>query len=241
MGNPEGRIAWHARIVRAFLSGMAVSGIMVGLSTNASGAAKGGAAEIVQTDGTTPQVTGGSATPFEIKLPAAAACQGDTMHDFYLLYGYVVPVAMTPASVTYHGELPRQGTALVSTEGQPYAAQDTVVNTGEIPALPSFSWAAYVHHLNVLSAKAYNFGIACSNRAGMTTAYWNATIAFAPSNSDKGGFTWRILSADSPTSSGSADATLIGVAVAVVVAFGAGGAILLWRRRRLVVGSPRGA
>ena len=47
---------------------------------------------------------GGSATPFGLRLPEGAACQGDSADDSYRVEAFLVPEGTDPGSVVY-GEL----------------------------------------------------------------------------------------------------------------------------------------
>jgi hypothetical protein len=204
--------------------------LALGLSGVASASSSARMAELVQVDGTTPIRTAGSATPFVIKLPTGAACPGDTAHKYYLVNSYVVPISTDPGTLTFEGGVPPGDTTIVSTSGVPYTAQDTIEYTGGIAPLPAFSWAGYAHHPDGrLVPGTYNVGLACANREGKATTYWNAKITVQASSTDSGGFTWSVIGAPKARSGGSQAGTIIGFVIAVVI-FG-GVAALLWGRR----------
>jgi hypothetical protein len=202
----------------------------LGATPAASAAPATRAAEILRPNGSARLKTGGSGTPFAFALPQGAACPGDTAHKFFLLDSYVLPATTNPGTVSFRGGVPKQGTDLVAVDGEPYEAVNTAENTGAIPGLPTFSWAAYAHHLNILGAKTFNFGIMCANRYGAATTYWNAEVAFTASSTDPGGFTWTVIGVPKATSGGTSVATVAGVAIGVAAV---GGVLaLVWSRRR---------
>ncbi len=90
-----------------------------------------------------PVPSGGSSTPFTVALPPRAACPGDTAHDGYRVYSYLVPKGTDLSSVTFV-EYPSTGYGLVF-GGRYYGAVNTALHTGQIIGIPNdFEWGALV-------------------------------------------------------------------------------------------------
>jgi hypothetical protein len=195
----------------------------------ASATPVGGSAEVVQPNGSTLSF-GGSSTPFGLRLPPKAACPGDTAHQFFLVSSYVVPVTVSPGAVRYGGGgYPQPGTPMIGANLESYVAINTGLGTGQVPALPLFSWEAYAQH-GGWPPGTYNVGVACADRSGATARYWNAEVRFTSDAGDRGGFTWTVIGGPKPTSGASSARTVAGVAIALVVVGGIA-ALLLLRRR----------
>jgi hypothetical protein len=179
----------------------------------ASGAVMSGPATIVG-PGDTP-VSSGDALhhPWYFNLPARASCPGDTAKQGYLTFSYAEPVVggTAPGDIIYTpGGPPAPGTALVDINGSPYGPANTAIATspggpGQVGSpLPEFSWAPYVGSFSAtaeaakqagyaLHAGTWNIGIACANRRGQTTNYWNAQVRLSPPTAT-GDFAWTVVS-----------------------------------------------
>jgi hypothetical protein len=187
---------------------------------------------IAASDGSTVLKSGGSATPFTIKLPKTAACPGDSEHRQFYVDTYVVPVTTDPGTLVFAGGWPTVGTVLVTAAGDAYTAQTTAVDSGQILTLPVFSWGPFAPHRDVLPNGTYNVGIMCADRSSHAAAYWNSVVTLSESRSDRGGFVWTIAG-DPTAKSTSGDGTaVIIVSVVVVLAVTIGGSFALWRWRR---------
>jgi hypothetical protein len=203
----------------------------------ASAATNAGAAEVVgQNDA--PLNSGGSATLFTLKLPDGAACPGDTAHKGYLLFSYTVPVEVAPDRVTFPSNSPNIGVDLIDTNGEPFVAQATGVDTGVVPQPPPFVWSRYDHHPEALPPGTYNVGLACVYNYRVVK-YWNARVTFVASDRDPGGFTWTASAPIRPSSGGSSgDPWIVVAAVAGALVVAAGVGWWVRRGRKPVAGRP---
>ncbi len=182
----------------------------------------------------TPLNSGGSATPYGVLLPSGASCPGDTAHDGYLVYSYLVPAGVSPAAVSFKTGDPSKYYGYIS-QGSYYGAVNTAEDTGEIVGIPpEFTWSrltpADLFPQGVQTAT-WDDGIACANTHGVVTNYWNSEIVFEASAKDPGGFTWRVVHPPAASSNAGSNlwlwvgATLIGLAVIL------GFTVLLFSRR----------
>jgi hypothetical protein len=214
-----------------------VLGISLLSSTGRAGAAVvSGTAEITAPYGTTPLDSGGSATEYGVVLPAAAACPGDTAHQGYRIYSYLVPQNVPLSSLTVKGAAPFRGDAGhpyfgYIAFGEYYGPVNTDLNTGGIPDLPpEFTWSRLTRHdlfANGQTSAVWDGGILCATANGVVTNDWNTAIQFTASAADPGGFTWKVVH---PPSTSFFNGVTIGVALilfAVVV-----GAFAIIRGRR---------
>ena len=211
-------------VVVGLFSGWLVS------APKAAAAPAAGTAEILEVNGVTPLSVGGSRTAFDLRLPPHAACPGDTAHKFYLIDSYMVPVAVSPATIRYVGGEPfaDRGSSLGG-GGEPYSETNTEIVTGRIPNPPTLDWAAMVHHPEYLGT--YNIGVSCVNHSGSTVSYWNAVVTFTASSADPGGFTWTVSQAASGHKSGSSATSWV-LTTAILVVVGGAVALVVLRRRR---------
>jgi hypothetical protein len=181
--------------------------------------------------------SGGSAAVFGLQLPSGAACPGDSYHKGYQVYSYAVPVGTDPAAVTFPSSVPVPGVDLITVAGVPFVSQFTEPDTAVIPSLPEFSWSRYDHDTAELPPGQYNVGIACvhGNGAGKVVKFWNVKVDFAASSRDPGGFTWRVVGAQSaPANQHTSDLSVVLIGLAALLALGLA---ITWavhhRRRRL--------
>lgn len=169
--------------------------------------------------------SGGSATPFGLRVPSGAACQGDSAAGSYRVEAFMVPTGTDPASLVY-GELAPEGEnawGLWDTNTESFdgglTAQADPGRPGLIVDLPNFSWGVLLP--GEMKPGDYRIGIACS-LFNETTRYWDTTYTVVSDVSDEPGqFRWTAapLSETSSTgSSGSSSALLAGVLVVLVLA-----------------------
>jgi len=161
-----------------------------------------------------PLRSGGSSTPFTVALPAHAACPGDTAHDGYHVYSYLVPAGTDLSSVTFL-DYPSTGYGLVE-GGRYYGAVNTAIHTGQIVGIPNdFEWASLIRTggavpvstlLNGPSHGVWETGIACADSRGTLSHAWNAQVTFTGRSTDPHGFRWTaapagVTASTSPTGS----------------------------------------
>src|ERR1700683_5328560 len=166
------------------------------LSSPAAADVTAGTEVITGADELAPLDSGGSATPYGVLLPSGASCPGDTAHDGYLVYSYLVPAGVPPTAVSFKMGDTSKYYGYIS-ECSYYGAINTAENTGEIVGLPpEFTWSRLTPaDLFPQGAKTatWDGGIACANTHGVVTTYWNSEIVFEASAKDPGGFTWRVV------------------------------------------------
>jgi len=198
------------------------------------GAVTASAEEIVHPGTTSAMDGGGSATPYAVVLPAGASCPGDTAHQGYHVYSYLVPSSVSPTEVSFRTGLPSRWYGYIA-EGAYYGAVNTAESTGQIVGLPaSFTWSRltpsdlFAHGATTAT---WEGGIACADTHGVVTDTWNSTIRFTADATDQGGFTWKVIDQGVVPSAGSSHTALwVGIGL-LVVASGATAYALRARRR----------
>ncbi len=206
--------------------------VVVAGTPQLAGAATAGA-EVLVTPGTTRALgSGGSATPYGVILPVGASCPGDTAHDGYHVYSYLVPANASPTDVSFKTGLPSRWYGYIA-EGAYVGAINTAESTGQIVGLPtSFVWTRltpailFAHGARTAT---WNGGIACADTHGQVTDYWNSTIRFTADSSDPNGFTWKVVD-QGDVSSSVPVALWVGIGLLVVAAGAAAYALRLRRR-----------
>jgi hypothetical protein len=105
-----------------------------------AGAVTPGAEVIVHPGTTKPLASGGSRTPYGVVLPPGAACPGDTAHDGYLVYSYLVPGTASPTDVNFKRGIPNRWYGYIAA-GSYFGAVNTAESTGQVVGLPyDFVW-----------------------------------------------------------------------------------------------------
>ncbi len=151
-----------------------------------------GAADIRVPGGATAKQSGNSATPggdFTLRLPAGAACEGDSPNDGYRWQTYMVPSSVNPATLTFDGSGPvpnatgasfRQplykpsGDAIID---QQTSAANPAPGPGPIINIPDATLSFYTP--GQVPADVYNLGIACTLGGPSATqmkSYWNVQM-----------------------------------------------------------------
>jgi len=243
---PTGATRWPVRTRLALLAALSVlppAALFVGITAHppVAGAATG-AGEVITKVGTLkPLTSGSSATPYGVALPDGASCPGDTAHDGYHVFSYLVPKGTSPADVRFTTGLPDRGLGYFSS-GAYFGAVNTAETTGQVVGIPtSFTWTRLTPgelFPDGTRSSAWEGGIACADIHGVVTDYWNSEIVFTADASVPGGFTWKVVgqgAISSPTDVG----LWVGIAL-LVVASGAG-AYALAQRHRLRQGAAEGA
>lgn len=182
-----------------------VAGLAVGCFSPAAEAAVTGTAGVTQPDQVTPLNSGGSATPFSVVTPRGARCEGDSAHNGYFVFSYLVPKGIDPRSVSFVHIAPSRGYGL-RTQSHYYGGVTTDENTGALRQTPpNFVWSRLSADQLTPSAATdatWEGGLACESPQGQVTSIWNFEILFHRNPSDPRGFTWTILHPAPPPSSG---------------------------------------
>ena len=196
-----GRVATAAGVT-------AIAGFMAATPALAAGT-NAGLALIVNPSNQTVNInTGGSQTPWTIKLPAGAACSGDTAGQAYHVYGYIVDDAANPdpGNLTFNSDGPvGSGTVfpLYDNTQTPYVNIATAINTGQIINIPTFNLDLFSidgrgtannpDGTLVLPAGVYDVGVACAHGNGAGDKYWNTKITVSSSGTDVNGESWATV------------------------------------------------
>jgi len=198
-----------------------------------AGAATAGA-EVLVTPGTTrPLSSGASTTPYGVVLPPGASCPGDTAHDGYHVYSYLVPQGASPTDVSFRTGDPSRWYGYIA-DGAYFGAVNTAETTGQIVGLPlQFSWTRLTPQILFKAGQrsaTWSGGIACADTHGQVTDFWNSNLVFVADPADPHGFTWKVVDQGTVPSSPFPVGLVVGVSLLVVAA--AAGAYALRLRRR---------
>ena len=230
------------RFLRAFaLTGLLVSASMLSLELAqatrggemTAAALTAGQASLQQPgSGATPLNSGGSATPFVVRLPTGSVCSGDTASGNYRTQSFLIASSVDPGSLTYNvsGPVPLgEGAALrqplfSAGDETPFVNQSTAAATGLVLGLPieGFSFAVFgASGATTIPPGRYTLGIACTFASGsQVDKYWSVQIDVTASASDApGGFAWTVVSAAPPPST--TTTTVAGTTSTTTVASGA--------------------
>jgi hypothetical protein len=223
-----------ARAAVVALGAVILAVVTVTGAPSVAGATTAGA-EVLVTPGTTRALaSGGSSTPYGVVLPPGASCPGDTAHDGYLVYSYLVPKDSSPTDVSFRTGTPSRWYGYIS-DGAYYGAVNTAESTGQITALPtSFDWTRLTPQMlfaNGAHSATWNGGIACADTHGHVTTYWNSTLVFTADAADPRGFTWKVVDQGAVPSSFPLG-LWVGIVLLVVAAGAASYALRLRRRGR---------
>jgi hypothetical protein len=205
---------------------LALLGAVWGFHAPIAVAASSGGIAVLAPPGDTvtrPLSSGVSTTLFTVALPADASCAGDTAHQGYHVYSYLVKSG-TDLDEVHFAEQPSTGYGLFDTAHEYYGPADTALRTGEITEIPNdFEWGSMLTSsggtvpLSALlysgSSGVWETGVLCANTNGVPTNDWNAQITFTAAGAGPDGFTWSaspeaypfnsISTSTSPASSGS--------------------------------------
>ncbi len=234
---PTGTTRWMVRTRLALVAALSVlpsAALFVGIAAHppvAGGAT--GAGEVITRVGTLkPLTSGSSTTPYGVVLPNGASCPGDTAHDGYHVFSYLVPKGTSPADVRFTTGLPDRGLGYFS-NGAYFGAVNTAETTGQVAGIPtSFTWTRLTPRElfpDGARSSTWDGGIACADIHGVVTDYWNSEIVFTADAAAPGGFTWKVVG-QGPISSPTDVGLWVGLAL-LVVASGAAAYALAQRHR----------
>lgn len=198
------------------------------MSGAASAAATAGAAMITKPSQTTPLDSGGSTTQYGLALPDNASCSGDTAHDQYHVFTFMFPKNLAPTAVSFKTGVPEgfgtRGRLGFFSDGEYVGALNTAPDTGQVVGLPqSYTWTRLTPKYLFTkgeSTATYEGGIACADKDGVVTNYWDTEIVFTASKTDPGGYTWYVPKSSqvAVTSGHSFPVGIVLLVVAVVLA-----------------------
>jgi hypothetical protein len=146
-----------------------------------------------------PLNSGGSATQFEVALPAATThCRGDSAHTpEYVSSGFLLPAGTNPANVEFNDVGPDRGLPMIEDDNvRPYADVLLERDTGRILLPPFFVWARWGPadlFANGAKSATWIAGIACIRfQPGhrFVDQYWSTAVTFTANSRDPGGFVW---------------------------------------------------
>jgi hypothetical protein len=174
---------------------------------------------------------GASQTTFGLRVPDGARCAGDSAHQGYREWSYLVPKGTDLATISFVGPVPQPGLGF-DAAGEFFGPAFTEPITGAVRLAPAFSFARWTT-ADLLprgaTTSVWEGGIACSTSKGAMSGYWNAEFTFTSTPSDPLGFTWTVKEPVHHSTSGSQSWPKVLVAVVIVVA-AALGARALWPR-----------
>lgn len=214
----------RAGLILALASG----GVFVVLpAANAAPVPRAGGVEIVTERGsTTPRDSGGSATPFSLRLPEGAACPGDSANAGYRVQSFIVPATVDPGGLQYNsiGPVGQGMYSLFDVFTRTYAQEQTenAQHEGEpgmIVNLPSFNYAVVPR--GSLRDGTYHIGIACSHY-NATVKYWSTDIALTNTAQDEpAGLLWHVVGSPSHSAHSAVGSfAVIALAAAALVTVG---------------------
>ncbi|MEO7570866.1 MAG: hypothetical protein ABIX10_00360 [Acidimicrobiales bacterium] len=188
---PISKRVWSGLVAAAI--GASIVPLLTAPAANAVGTPQHGGALIRTAGGGAPLNSGNSGTTFTLRLPAGAACGGDSANDGYRVQSYMVPVSVDPGSLTFNlsGPIPAAVGAsfrqpLFDTTGTPYTNAQTANATtppgpGPIVNIPDFNYGTVFVPGNIPAGQ-YNLGIACTLGAAgpnQMKEFWNVRKTFS--------------------------------------------------------------
>lgn len=202
------------------LLGIVTAGLFTGTSVASAAGERAGDVTVVNESGS-PLAEGGSATPFGLKLPADAACQGDSADDGYRVGGFLVPEGTDPGGLVF-GELGPVGDGLLGLWDTNTASYEVKLTAeadpgqpGRIVDVPNFSWA--VLYPEEMKPGTYRIGIACT-LLNDTTRYWDTSYTVVSDSSDQPAqFRWSATSSGSSGNSSNSTLVLVGIGVLILL------------------------
>jgi hypothetical protein len=227
----------RVRILRLVCSGLVLSiAVIAGVAVAPSAARADVTAStaLITRPGTlTPLNSGDKTSLYGVNLPAGASCPGDTAHQAYHVFSYLVPRGVSPTVVSFKTGDPSEYFGYIAF-GSYFGAANTAVGTGQIVGIPAqFTWSRLTpQDLFARGARSATWegGVACADSHGVVTDYWNSEIVFTASTADPQGFAWRVVQPSAVSS-----ATRLGPGLGLLVLailFGVTAFVVSWRTRR---------
>ena len=232
--------AWFLRVaVVAVCASLFVPVTSFGASATDAGSleepAVVGAVTVVQPANQNRLLSGGTETTlFSLRLPADAACPGDSRNDDWRIQSFIIPANDDPLDLEY---------GLVSPEGQdryPLFMADTTTymqvflrpndgpgKPGVIEPVPPLSFSAL--ESGTVATGSYRIGLACTYFR-QTARVWDALVDLEIEPNGSAGFAWSVPRNDAAVadSNGGSSTSLAAVVVAIGVVISA---VLVLRSR----------
>lgn len=224
MTSPTSRNA-ASRPTRSVLAVLAPIAVWLCVTTQSGGSASasvpvvGAVLDEPTTDGTASGNAldaGGTATPFAIRLPAAAACSGDATAG-YRIQSFIVPASVDPTTLTFNatGPVPIGNGAdlrrplYAATGSAGFVNKSPSADSGLIVGLVPFSFAVFgAQAVTVVPPGQYRLGVACTTDSGATMdRLWEAQIDVVADANDPGGFTWSPSAVEPTTTTSTTSST----------------------------------
>lgn len=190
---------------------------------------------------------GGSEAVFSLRLPDAATCPGDSLHDQWRVQSFMVPVDVDVTTLQYGviGPEGEQHYALYDERTKPLVNELTRANEvagqpGFVGDIPVFSFALFPP--GTVAPGTYRIGLACTLQR-KTAKFWDAEIVIESDPSDQPAqLTWSVVGGPDVESSGPAAASsdpfpVSTVLIVVAVVAFAIGVVAHVRQRRLAATS----
>lgn len=181
-----------------------------------------GTATVVDAQSREPISGGDGETAFSIRLPAGAACPGDSLDGNYRVQSFVAPIDSDPSTFVWKGLKPQVDGAWalyqVNTSTYMNAGTDKAPEPGgegPIINIPSFSFAVFPK--GTLTPGRYHIGLGCSLFAE-TERHWSTEIEIDSDESDVAGIAWRVV--DPPAGTGDDGLPIGAIAGGALVALG---------------------
>lgn len=186
-----------------------------------------------------PLTKGGSATEFNLRLPAGAECPGDSEHDDWRVQTFIVPADVDPGTLQYTviGPAGLHQYAIYDKYTQPIVDQNLIANdTAGSPArIDSFFPMSFaVFPPGEIPPGNYRMGVACT-WFGATADYWDTELVVSETPDDQPAqLSWRLASAaaDAPTSNGHSTRSWLAPTIVTLLAVAGLGALVRARRHR---------
>jgi hypothetical protein len=229
----------------AVLLAAAVAAATTALPVSASVDAPVDAGDVVVIDGNDRQQEvgrGGSAAVFSLRLPDAATCPGDSLHDQWRVQSFMVPADVDVTTLQYGviGPEGEQHYALYDERTKPFVNELTRANEvagqpGFIGDVPLFSLALFP--VGTVAPGTYRIGLACTLHRE-TAKFWDAEIVIEADQSDQPAqLTWSVVGgpdveSSSPTVASNDSFPISTVLILVAAVAFAIGVVAHFRQRR---------
>jgi hypothetical protein len=209
-----------------------------------------GAATLIDAGSGHALASGGSLTTWTLQLPKPpkSNCSGDSAHDGYYVYTYLVSSAIDPHVLRFNPDTGPDAVRgqftffLIDIRGTPHVATPTGVGTGQVVPGTLYNFkrlraqgaagAPLEPGVDYMPMRpgSYNLGLACWNAdTNKPDKFWNARLTFKADVHDPDGLVWSVVAGatTSPPKHSSRTTALVVVLIVVIAAVG----VAITRRR----------